>query len=240
MSGAERLEPTKALYRAFVTVAEHNGINADLMLDKALGEAQERGIDYASNFRAGKISKVRARAIHLWLAQNHFEMVQAIAPELFPYRPVSAFQEFIDDDAVVGKLRVVRASATMGLVERSDEKRKHVQTLRLSEEFCFEIETEIAGIALAFQCYQDVWHPLPLGADMKRLKADITAGVMVLPKTAGGKPIALQENNDAGNHQFAIIVSENRSVPYEPDELIKAIRSEGFFEAHIVDVRFVT
>ena len=75
---------------------------------------------------------------------------------------------------------------------------------------------------------------------MKRLKADITAGVMVLPKTAGGKPIALQENNDAGNHQFAIIVSENRSVPYEPDELIKAIRSEGFFEAHIVDVRFVT
>lgn len=240
MSGAERLEPTKALYRAFITVAEHNGINADLMLDRALGEAQERGIDYASNFRAGKISKVRAKAIHLWLAQNYFEMAKATAPDLFPYRPVSAFQHFIDKEAIVGKLRVIKISKTLGLIERSDEKRKHVQTLRLSEKFCFEIDTEITGVALAFQCYQDVWHPLPIGADKKRLKADITAGTVFLPKAVDGKSIPLEENNDAGNHQFTIIVSENRNLPQSADELVKAIRLDHPYEVYIVDVRFVT
>ncbi len=118
MSLAERIAPTKALYRAFMAVAKRQRVKGDLLLFQALGETDTGGTDYLSNFRKGKIDKHKVRDIHLWLAQNHFDLALETAPDLFPHKPTDPFDDFIDKHAILGKLRILRIKQEMGIVQR--------------------------------------------------------------------------------------------------------------------------
>lgn len=240
MSGVERIAPTQALYRAFADAAECKGMSIDLMLGVALSEQQARGTDYVRNFRAGKISKIKAKKVHLWLAQNHFDKAHETSPDLFPHPVKDAFQGFIDKHAITGKLRIVRIKNALGILQRSDDRRERVETLRLSEKFCFELDTDISGIASAFQRYQGRWHPMPLGEDQRRVTAVVERGTNLLPRTADRKPISLEENDDAGSHQFAVVISEDRKAPTITNELERLPRLDHNYEVHVVDLRFVT
>ena len=206
---------------------------------QALGETETGGTDYLSNFRRGKIDKHKVRDIHLWLAQKHFYVARQISFDLFPYKPTDPFQDFIDRHAVMGELRVIRLKEAMGLIERSGVRHERVETLRLSEKFCFELESAINGVALAFQSYQNQWYPLPLGADQRRYNADVEQETNLLPQTTSGKPIPLEENDDAGNHQFVVIVSSDTKLPDDMDSLAIMQPANHQLEVSIVHVKFV-
>ncbi len=240
MSLAQRIAPTKALYRAFAAVAKRHGIKRDLLLFEVLADSAPSGTDYFNNFCNGQMDQHKARDVHLWLAQNYFEVVNQREPDLFPHKPVDPFRTFVDRTAITGKLNIVRLKQQMGIVERADDVSTPAITLRLTERFCFEVDTALTGIALAFQHHKDTWHPLPLGADKRCTKADVRAGTNMLPRTADGHPIHPQENDDTGSHRFAVIISENKNLSEIMHLLATIDADDQAFEVHVTNVNVVT
>jgi hypothetical protein len=239
-SKADRTEPNKQLYKALMEVKAIIRRPIDLMMDDAFGEPNTTGTDYISNFRRGNIAAGKAMMIHRWLAENHFEIAQKAAPDLFQFNPKSVWEQFLEKHTIAGRLRILRLKQSMGLVERDDEAKPVGETLRLTQRFCFELETEINGVALAFQKHKGTWHSFPLGADKRNLWGSVTRNPQMLPHKADGSMIGLQENDDAGDHQFAVIVSEDRKLPSDMRKLATLHQDSAAFEVHVVAVRFVS
>ncbi|WP_317054531.1 hypothetical protein [Roseovarius rhodophyticola] len=239
-SKAERVEPTKKLFLALKAVSDITGRAVDLLMDDAYGTPNTTSPHYASNFRRGNIAAGKALMIHRWLEENHFEIAKTAAPELFQFNPKSAWQQFVDRHAIKGQLRILKLKDSMGLIERDDEDRPDRDTLRLTQRFCFELETEMIGRVLAFQKYQNKWHNFPLGADQRNLWGRVASNPQLLPCAPDGSPIALKENNDAGDHQFAMIVSDAQKLPSEMRQLAKLDLESQAFELHVVAVTIVT
>lgn len=237
---ADRTEPTKQLYKALRAVSDITGRDVDLLMDDAYGEPNTTSPNYASNFRRGNIAAGKAMMIHRWLAENHFEVAQTAAAELFQFNPKSAWEQFVERHAIEGKLRIVKLKQDMGLVERDDEAAPVCDTVRLTQRFCFELKTDIKGVALAFQRYEGNWHNFPLGADARNLWGSVKASPQLLPHKADGSVIGLSENNDAGDHQFAVIVSEDRKLSSDIRTLAAMGQGSPTFEVHVVSARFVT
>lgn len=169
----QRIDLTKDLFKAVSGVADLNSITIAELIDQAFKGLPKVGTDYDSNFRRGNISAAKTMPMHRWLEENHFDLAQKFAPDLFHTNPKSAWDCFIDEHAMTGKLRIVRLKSEAGLIEREDEAAPVGDTLRLTQRFCFDLTTEIRGAALAFQKYEGQWHSLPFGADSRNLKGTV-------------------------------------------------------------------
>ena len=96
------------------------------------------------------------------------------------------------------------------------------EILKLGEEFCFHLDSDIAGHTVAFQLYGKSLHPLPLGLSDDSI-ATVSRGEQFLPQDDKGFPEKLTEANDFGLHQFVFAVAEDEgrlptsTVPPEPD-----------------------
>lgn len=241
MSASERIEPTKVLFVAMRKVSITTGRHIDLLLDDALGEAQSRGTDYESNFRKGKIAAMKAMMIQQWLEQNYFEEAKEatknIETNLFQINPKSAWDSLIEANAITGKLSVILLTKQMGIAQRSKEVQESATTIRLGQDYCLELDSDLVGHCVAFEGYQGQWHPLSLGADTRRLRVEVQQGVQRLPRDSKGDPIALVELNDGGEHQFVCVVSEDSTLPTDRQGLLK---KKDDIDLHRVVVRFVT
>jgi hypothetical protein len=113
-------------------------------------------------------------------------------------------------------------------------------TIRLTQRFAFELTTEIRGAALAFQKYEGQWHSLPLGADSRNLKGTVSESPQLLPRDNQGNPIGLRENNDAGHHEFVVILSDNKTLPIDIKKIAQLKPWTAKFEVHRITVKFVT
>lgn len=209
-SRQERIEPSKALYRVLRAVANVTGDHIDILMDQAFGETVTLGTDYISNFRRGNIAAGRAMTIHRWLEQNHFDVAQAVAPELFQFNPKSAWEQFVENYANVDGLRIIPMKREMGILSRARNALKTVTKLRLGQCFCFELDSPINGTVVAFEECKGKWHPLPLGADERRIRVPVSVGVQMLPSDEAGNPIELEEVHDTGQHQYVFVVSEEK------------------------------
>lgn len=236
----ERSELTKALFEAVSGVADLNSITIAELIDQAFKGLPAVGTDYQSNFRRGNISAAKAMRMHRWLEENHFDLAQKFAPDLFQTNPKSAWDCFIDEHAMTGKLRIARLKSEAGLIERENEAVPVDDTLRLTQRFCFDLTTEIRGAALAFQKYEGQWHSLPLGADSRNLKGTVSESPQLLPRDSQGNPIGLRENNDAGDHHFVMIVFQNRALPTDMKKIAQLSAKNEKFEVHMIAVKFVT
>jgi hypothetical protein len=240
LSKSKRVPLTKDLYLAVSGVADAIDVTILELIDTAFAGLPAVGTDYSSNFRRGNVSAAKAMLMHRWLEENHFELAQKLAPELFQTNPKSAWDRFIDANAIVGKLHIVQLKSEAGLIERDDHAVPVGDTIRLTQRFCFELRTEIRGSALAFQKYEGQWHSLPLGADSRNLKGTVSASPQLLPRDGQGNPIGLRENNDAGHHEFGIIVSDDRTLPTDMKKIARLTLSTARFEVHRITVKFVT
>ncbi len=237
LSAADRIEPTKLLYKALRAVSDITGREVDLLMDDAYGEPNTTSPHYASNFRRGNIAAGKAMMIHHWLEQNHFDTAQIASPALFQINPKSAWDSFVEAHAITGKLSVIPLIKRMGIAQRSSEARKSATTIRLGQDYCFELDSGFLGHCVAFECYQGQWHPLPLGADTRRLRTSVHQGLQLLPCDSKGDPIALVELSDGGEHQFVCVVSEDSTLPTDRQGLLK---KKDDIDLHSVAVRFVT
>lgn len=212
-SREDRIEPTKALYKALRTASDVTGQSIDAMIIEALGQNIELGTDYISNFRRGNIAAGRAMLIHRWLERHHFDIAQDASPDLFQIDPVSAWDQFINDQAEPDKLTVIPLRDDMGIVQRAADISDQMPTLRLGQNFYLELDCPCDGMLVAFQGYAGQWHPLPLAEDKRRLRIPVTTGTQPLPRNAKGEPIPIVEVDDAGVHRFIAVLSENRDLP---------------------------
>ena len=240
LSKAERVPLTKDLYLAVSGVADATDVTILQLIDTAFVGLPAVGTDYASNFRRGNVSAAKAMLMHRWLEENHFDLAQKLVPDLFQTNPKSAWARFVDENATNGKLRIVQLKSEAGLIERDDQAVPVGDTIRLTQRFCFELTTEIRGAALAFQKYEGQWHSLPLGADSRNLKGTVSENPQLLPRDSEGNPIGLRENNDAGDHQFVLIVFQNRALPTDMKKIAQLSAKNEQFEVHRIAVKFVT
>ncbi len=240
MPTAERIAAIKRLYRVFRHVADLSGRRAEDLMDDALGSSKARRGSDMENFRKGVIGRPRAQAIHAWLMGNHFETGQRLAPRLFQSNPETEWELFLKRHAARdGVLEVVPLKSERGLAERAGNQAENVQTLRLGQHFCLRLASPIKGVAVAFECYQRKWHPIPLGADQRKVRTSIEIGLQWLPKEANGNPIALVERNDAGVHRYVVIVSTDAAFPADRQSYISA-GDKHIFKIFTIEATFVT
>ena len=240
LSREDRAPLTKELFKAVSSVADATGVKIQELIDGAFVGLPEVGTDCSSNFRRGNISAAKALLMHKWLVENHFDLAQNFAPSLFQINPKSAWDRYVDANAIIGDLSIVQLKSDLGLIERDDEAILVPDTIRLTQRFCFELTTEIRGTAKAFQKYERQWHNLPLGADSRNLKGSVSESPQLLPRDKLGNPIGLRENNDAGYHKFVVIVSNDKTMPTDMKRIAQLKPDSSKFEVHKINIRFVT
>lgn len=196
----------KQLYVTTRAVADASNTTVEEIMDAALGRKALMGTDYMSTFRRGKIRKSYAKLIHGWIADNHIEIANNIAPDLFPLSHTNAWEQYLAEHAIHGKLRIARfGRQSMGLVQRKKKQPKPDEVLKLGEEFCFHLDSDLDGYAVAFQRYQGSMYPLPLGPNGE-LQIQVQVGQQFLPVNADGHPERLSEEVDLGHHRFIVVV----------------------------------
>ncbi|WJY21576.1 hypothetical protein QTA57_17915 [Fontisubflavum oceani] len=136
----------------------------ELIIDDAVGYPIARGTDYARNMRRGEINATFAKLTYDWLEMHHFDLAHRISPEIFPETVEQRWQRVLDERAVEGRLKLVLVPRTMGIVERESELRPVATTIRLGQRFCFELDCETEGYAIAIQGVRGQWHAITLGS----------------------------------------------------------------------------
>lgn len=106
----------------------------------------------------------------------------------------------------------------MGIVERESRLKPVDTIIRLGERFCFELESESEGHAIAFQAVRGQWHNIPLGSNGE-VSTPIEFGQNHLPKKPEGKIDPLAENHDEGMHEFVMITAPTDDIPTNPKSL---------------------
>ncbi len=239
MPRAERIELTKALYKAARYVVQVTGENIEILIDHALGAPQKHGTDYDSNFRKGEIAAAKAMLIHRYLEENHCDLARKTAPDLFQTNPKSAWEQLLERHTVAEGLKIVPFKENMGIVRRAAKLTSTTQALRLGQRFCLELTADAEGYAVAFQGYRGEWYAVPLGTDERRLRVSVKPGPQWLPRDADEQPIPLAEEDDAGASSFVVITSPEKTLPTDQRGLINHARNNDIF-VYRADVRFVT
>jgi hypothetical protein len=145
-------------------------------------------------------------------AWHHFDLAHRLAPEIFPETPVQRWQAIKDERAISDRLRLVLVPLTMGIVERESQSKPADTTIRLGERFCFELESETEGHAIAFQAVRGQWHNVPLGSKGE-VSTPSQSGQNRLPKRSDGQVDTLSENPDEGVHEFVLITAPTDDIP---------------------------
>ena len=183
----------KRLYVATRAVADAADKSVEEIMDAALGRKALMGTDYMSTFRRGKIRRSYAKLIHGWIAENHIDIANGVAPDLFPLPSTTAWNRYIKEHAIHGKLSIVRfEKQSFGLVQRKKDQPMPDEVLNLGEEFCFHLDSDINGSAVAFQGHKGQWHTLPLGPNGEP-PMRIETGEQLLPVDEHGQPETLTE-----------------------------------------------
>ena len=176
-----------ALYHVARAVADTTNLSVEAIMEQAFGHKLMVGTDYLSNFRSGAIGRPKAKLIHAWIAEHHADTAHAVDSRLFPKSHTNAWADYLKNYAITGKLSLVRFDRSMGLVQRKRNQPDPDIVLKLGEEFCFHLDSDIKGHAVAFQMYQGILHPLPLGLEGEILTT-IQQGEQFLPLDENGNP----------------------------------------------------
>ena len=209
----------------------------ELLMDDAVGYPVARGQDYIRNMRRGEIAATYAALIHQWLLEHHFDLAHRLAPEIFPETPEQRWRSILDERALADSFRLVLVPLTMGIVERDSQLKTADTTIRLGERFCFELDSEIEGHAIAFQCVRGQWHNIPLGSNGE-VNAPIHSGQNRLPKTHDGRLDPMTENNDEGHHEFVLITTPTDDTPADFRSLVSWV-ADCECELHRISVQVV-
>ena len=209
----------------------------ELLMDEAVGYPVARGQDYVRNMRRGEIAAIYAALIHQWLLEHHFDLAHRLAPEIFPKTPEQRWQAIVDEKAISDRFRLVLVPLTVGIVERESQLKPADTTIRLGERFCFELDSEVEGSAVAFQAVRGQWHNIPLDANGET-NARIQSGQNHLPKKTDGKLDPLTECDDEGLHQFVMISAPTDDIPTNIQSLNTWVADNPTF-LHRITVQFV-
>jgi len=223
----------KQLYPILKALADQDPHTGPLdVLDEAMGQPLNRGTDYLSNIRKGQFAASIATRLHQWIAEHHTALGRTFAADLFPEADSNAWDMFLEEYAIRGKLRLAKFKpSTFGLVERARQSSKSDDTIKLGEEFCLQLECEGGLFVWAYQIYKGKWHSIPLGED-GAMAARVTAKQKLFPMLADDTPDPLVEQHDAGPHQFVLRTSDKDDCP----DLTASLTPIDGVEWHVIGV----
>lgn len=171
------------------------------------------GSGYEDNFRAGRVSRIKANAIHRWISIHHTQAAIALdsAVTALPgaVKVEDAWQSFIDTHGHYGALEIVRLNE-LAIVGFARGKRKAIATIRRGEAFCLRLTSDMAGRCIGLQRSGAMWFSLPLSHDNSLVS--VTAGVQILPRDASGDTMPLSEESDAGRYEFVLLIASDQCL----------------------------
>ena len=225
------------LHSVIIAVAELDNLRYDDVLDLPFETPWARGADYKRNVRSGEFSSIRAKVIYDWLMDQHFETAHKFAPDIFPQTPEMRLREIVDEHAIEGQLRIVLASDELGIVQSRSASTKADQTLKLGQDFYFELDVEEPGYAAAFQVVRSQWHPIELTGE-NVFSIALNTGINRLPQLPSGQIDPINESHDLGQHEFVLFVAQKDILPISVSSLLHAFGEENI-TIHRLAVQFV-
>lgn len=208
------LEARRLLYRASKQIVDrHYGGHWSRFYEAVFGHSGVLGSGYDDNFRSGRISRIKANAIHRWISIHHTQAVivldnaVTVLPDPKPYRE-DAWEVFIDTHGKHGALEIVTID-DLAIVGFAREKIGDAYRIKLGEAFFFRLTSKRSGAALAFQQAKGAWHRLPLRH--AGLATEIERGTQIVPRD-GDAPLPLSEDSDTGLVRFVMIVAAKEMI----------------------------
>lgn len=241
----------RLLYRASKQIVDrHYGGHWSRFYEAVFDHGSVPGTGYEDNFRSGRISRIKANAIHRWINVHHTQAAIALdtavtaLPDPQPYRE-DAWEVFIDAHGQHGALEIVTMDE-LSIVGFARDKTDNAYRIKLGEAFCFRLTSKCSGEALAFQQAKGGWYVLPLHDD--GLVTEVERGTQIVPRDRD-TPLPLSEDSDTGLVRFVMIVATievinmmaqalSIGVPIAPDQLrdmIDAVTEDSAFVVHRVD-----
>ncbi|GAB5447384.1 hypothetical protein [Gymnodinialimonas sp.] len=174
------------------------------LVEEAQGGPLSETADPFSKIKRGVYDKTKTRANHEWIARIDFEFAQSEAPELFQYRRVTEWDQFIEEHLVEGGVTAI-PFGQLGIARRTPPKRGAMR-FRLGQEFGFALKVPKPCYALAFESYAGEWYPLALGQGESSIRIKLHQGSVVVPQSSNGSPIGVAEYDDLGVHTFVFVL----------------------------------
>ncbi|MEP3348007.1 MAG: hypothetical protein ABJN34_03270 [Litoreibacter sp.] len=207
------------LYTAIVAAAKLANEYFDDFLQIPFDQPWSLSPSSRRNLQRGAYSEIRAKVLYEFLLKQHFTVAHREAPKIFPYTPEMRWKKIVDEQAVEGQLKLLSIKQEMGIVQRASAMDAAQTTIKLGQEFCFELTSAIDCYALLLQGIRNTWHPVPLGQD-GAMTAQIVVGANLLPQTSEGKPDPLVESHDLGLHEFVMVTTQTPDIPMALDKLV--------------------
>jgi hypothetical protein len=206
-------EARRLLYRATKQIVDrHYAGHWSRFYEAVFDHGSVPGTGYEDNFRSGRISRIKANAIHRWISIHHTQAAIALDTAVIALPDAvtveDSWQSFIDAHGQYGALEVVTMD-DLGIVGFASDKTDNAYRIKLGEAFCFRFTSDHSGAALAFQQAKGVWYLLPLRHD--GLVTEIERGTQILPRD-GDTPLPLSEDSDTGLVRFVMIVATLEAI----------------------------
>ena len=200
-------EARRLLYRASKQIVDrHFAGHWSRFYEAVFDRGGVPGTGYEDNFRSGRISRIKANAIHRWISIHHTQAVIALDAAVTELPDAAlvedSWQLFIDTHGQYSALEIVTLD-DLAIVGFAREKIGDAYRIKLGEAFCFRLTSEHSGAALAFQQAKGVWYALPLRQDA--LEVEVEHGTQIVPRD-GDMPMPLSEDSDTGLYRFVMIV----------------------------------
>lgn len=224
-----------ALYHVVRAIADTTDLSVEAIMEESFGHKLMVGTDYLSNFRSGAIGRHKAKLIHAWIAERHSEAAHAVDPRLFPKQHTNAWDGCIEERGIRGKLQIKRfAKDELNLIKKVKDRDAPDAALKLGEDFCFFLRSDVQAHAIGLERYKGEWHVMPLGPNGSHtflLQSDEPH----FPIDENCEIEWLSEESDLGMHRFVFVVSQDANdLPCKPD--IKDIGQTAIL--HYIDVLF--
>lgn len=208
------VEARRLLYRHIKRVIDTSALTWTKVYREGLGEAGAPGLGYEDNFRSGRIARGKAARLYGWLRVFHPATADRLDLDLEEIAnvPNGEWEKLLAAYGRFAELDVISlAQGEPGIVGFADAEPLSRVRVRLGEPFCFRLNTDREGRALAFQSVGGRWYSLPLSRD--RLSQAVEKGSVYLPLSPDGTSLApLVEDHDAGRHRFVIALATKELV----------------------------
>jgi hypothetical protein len=148
-----------ALYHVARAIADTANLSVEAIMEQAFGHKLMVGTDYLSNFRSGAIGRPKAKLIHAWIAEHHAKAAHAVNPRLFPKPNTNAWDDCIEERGIRGKLQIKRfAKDELNLIKKVKDRDTPDAVLKLGEEFCFFLRSDVHTHAIGCERYKEAGH----------------------------------------------------------------------------------
>lgn len=220
---AASVEQRKALYRAVRRLMAEEAIGWNGIYE-SLGRSVPTGSGYEDNFRAGRLARQTANQIYRWMVREYPDHAARLDRDLSANEAEGRrWRSFLQEHGRFERIAaVLLPEPSIGVVAFAKPEPLARPVIPLGAPFCFEIDSDRDGVAIAFQNVGESWHALPLRQGA--LSEAVIWGCQYLPRQMNSEPLALSEEAHSGRHGFLFLIGNAALIeaitPLVPDGAI--------------------